>query len=424
MPVLKKCDIAISSSTDGDEWNAEFEGKVSALCAANFSNSFRYIQVILSKIEADKQKLGKYQYYFIVDNIKLDTVRYSMESDMISKPIGIGSNINKVSLSVDAVMPTSTSIDYYVAAKSDDPTWIAISPEEATNKVNPTVIAFNTIETDQRLSIQISDEISNDAYEMKNYSVNGQHLYAIAEIDNTEITAHKLYKGMNAWKVESLAMTANGTQTHSVFISNPSIITTKYVPISDDKPGLILNNQQIATNAIMNYSTTICREAGDTVYKEIVAASHPITVYLNGVILYSGTPSSGTTITYPFKKGSNLLEVIINVNGTPAACSADLNLSLFSIGSIICANKAPMKSVSLFDLRYNTNNQYNAYTLYYVDGKYKVIVKDPNLAIRYDLVYDYAVVPVEEIIVKATLRREQSTVDTTPRLLAYEVKFV
>jgi hypothetical protein len=209
-----------------------------------------------------------------------------------------------------------------------------------------------------------------------------------------------------------------------VFITNPANIKTRYTPIIIDKPGLIMNSEIISENTIRNYSTTIYRDTGDMVYKEIVASSHPIAVYLNGIMLYKGTPTGGTAITYPFKKGSNLLEVITTISGAPTTCSVDLNLPLTSIGSTICANEAPMTPVSLFDLRYNTNNQLNVYTLLTANDKYTVIVKDPDLAIRYEMVYDYTIEPINEVLLKAILRREHSSVNITPRLISYEIKFV
>jgi hypothetical protein len=424
MPMLKKCDIVIYTSIDGDKWNLEYIANIMSRCTANLSNKTRYIRIEISRSEADKYQLGKYYYYYIIQNVQLDSVNYALESDVVSNPINIGSNINKVSLTVESEMPPATSIDYFVAINGDDLSWIPISPTNSSNKTNSTMIAFNTIETDQRLSISIPQDISNNAYELKNYSVNGQRLFAIAELNDIDITNYRLYKGTNAWQVKTLSMTASGPQTHSVFISNPSYVDTKYIPIVEDKPSLVVGNEEFSQNKILNYSTNIYRETGDINLSEILASSHPVTVYLNGTMLYSGTPSGGTIINYLFKKGQNLLEVIVNVNNAPTACSVDLNLPLFSIGSMICANINPMTPVSLFDLRYNTNNQYDVYTVYSVGKKHTVIVKDPNLAIRYDFIYDYTADPVNEILVKATLRREHSSVDITPRLISYEVKFI
>ena len=424
MPMLKKCEVVVSTSPDGDKWNEEYKATIVDRCSTGLSGQTRYVKVEISKTEADKYHLGKYQYYYIVQDIQLDSINYTLESNVVSKPIKAGININKISLFEESEMPPSTSIEYYVAASSESPVWIPISPVNSKNRTNPTMIAFNTVETDQRISISIPQEISNNAYELKNYSVNGQRLFAIAELEGIDLTNHKLYKGINAWKVQSLTATVSGPQTQSLFLDNSALIKVEYTPIVEDKSSLVVANKSFTENKVLYYSTNIYREAGDINFKEIIASSHPITVYLNGKIVYSGTPSSGVKADYQFHKGQNLLEVIVNIPSTPTVCSVDLNLPLLAIGSQICANANPMKQVSLFDLRYNTNNQTDVYTVYTIDRKHSVIVKDSDLAIRYDFIYDYIVDPIEEILIKATLKREHASVDISPRLISYEVRFI
>jgi hypothetical protein len=383
----------------------------------------RYIKVIFKKTEADKFVLGTYMYYFVIDAIKLDTVNYTLESVIISNPIKVDTNINKVSLSVNSVLPPSTSMQYYISTNTPIRNWVQMSSLEDNNKRYPTVVSFNTVEADRRLYIEIPSGVSNDAYELKNLSINGQRLFLIGELNGIDITNYKLYKGINAWKVETIPINVTGPQTQSVFIANTPSIIESYIPIIEDKPGLIANEQLFTSNSVRKYSTTIFRESGDTVIKEMIASSHPVTIYLNGNILYKGTPSGGTIITYPFKKGANLLEVLVNIN-VSSVVSLDLNLSVFSIGSRICANKDPMEPVSLFNLRYNTNNRYDVYALNKVNDDYAIIIKDPNINIRYDFIYDSVMNPINEVLFKAVLRRENLDVNATPRLLSYETRFI
>jgi hypothetical protein len=151
-----------------------------------------------------------------------------------------------------------------------------------------------------------------------------------------------------------------------------------------------------------------------------VASTHPFTIYLNGQKL---TPEQNNMITYNFIKGVNVLEVIVSIsNSNPV--SLNLNLDLLKMGNSLCGNRDPMRAVSLFDLRYNTNNQIDVYSLHDAGDKYILLVKDKDLSIRYELVYDYVTDPISDIRVKAVLQREQSTVDITPRLISYEVRFL
>lgn len=422
MPMLKKCGVTIYTSQDGDRWLKEYAGETSTRCTANFSTRLRYIRIILSKTEADKLNLGTYMYYFIISEIKLGSINYAMESEIVSRPISVGTNINKVSIVTEEVTPPTTSIEYYVAAYSNNPDWIPISPIGQKNAQHPTVVTFNSVQTNNRLHIALPEGISNDAYELKNLSINGQRLFAIAEIEGVNITNYRLMKGVDAWKVETLNIAATGEQTQAIFVQNKKDIITSYKPILQDKPGLILNSERINQNSVIKFSTAITRETGDTVVKEMIASSHPVTVYLNGSIIYKGTPRGASMITYPFRKGVNVLEVIVNIQNAPASASLDLNLQLYSIGSSICANRDPVEPVSLFNLRYNTNNQYNVYTLYQMGDMYVVIVKDPDLSIRYDFIYDYITEPVDKILFKAVLKRKHTTINATPKLISYELR--
>lgn len=422
-PMLKTCAVEISTSLDGDKWNTEYSGVVLNRCVANFSTKLRYIKVVFSRTEADKFSLGKYLYYFIIDAIKLSAINYAMQSTLITKPINAGMNINKVVLVDNANVPPSTSIEYFIAMKSAAPEWLPISPVNARTRENPDVVSFNTIESDKRLPIKLPDGVSNEAYELKNLAANGQKLYAIAELDSIDITRYKLYKGIRSWKVDTLNQNLIGPQTHAVFIQNIKSITTSYSPIVLEKPSLILNGVTFTSNCVKRYSTTIYRNSSKTVVKAIPVSTNPVTIYCNGEIIFSGTPTTSVTLAYPLIKGLNTIDVILTVNNA-SPVSVDINLNILTLGSRVCADKEPLTPVSLFNLRYNTNNQYGVYALYKVDTKYIVVTKDPNLQIEYEFIYDYVVEEIKELLVKAVLKREHVGINVTPHLLSYEVRFI
>jgi hypothetical protein len=118
----------------------------------------------------------------------------------------------------------------------------------------------------------------------------------------------------------------------------------------------------------------------------------------------------------------------VNVNElnqvTYASASVDLNIDLQSIASFICAEPYPLREVTLFDLRYNTNNQKDVFAVKKTNSGYAILVKDGDMKICYRLVYNEVLEVVNEVLLKIVMKREYETVNITPRLKGYELRIV
>lgn len=431
-PFMKPTNIIIEISTDGDRWISSDSSTIETKYISNLEGSMRYIKIRFSKDEADKFTNNNFQYIFLLDTIKLYQVEYAKTSTMISTPIKINSNINKVSIIEDAVIPPSTTISYFVALNGKNPEWVPITPLNRTNTDVNKVITFNTVDTVIEKQISVDSTVSKDEYELPHLSVNGQKIYTITPtgISSNKIIKSKLYKGTNAWRVDELITYLPDTAElgKELFLNNVKYTNTYYQNLTQYRSGQILNGKQYSANTITKYTTSIeCAENGQTARGKLVAG-FPVTLYLNGKQIYAGIPSKNQNVDYEFKGGINVIEAIINVNKAnleeTAVVYLDLGINLEVISSYRYAEPEPMKEVSLFDLRYNTNNQKNVYSIMESNDGYEVLVKDDDLSIKYMMVYDCIIEEIDEILVSAVLKRGYDSISITPRLKQYELRII
>lgn len=427
-PLLKEAEIEILISTNLDEWLQTNEGVITNKYTCDLSKKTRYIKLILTKEEADKFVNNKFEYHFIIDTIRIYKTRYALESVFISKPIKLDKNISKVSLIENCIKPHATNIEYYVALNDKNPEWFPINPINGSSKSN-TVIDFNTVDKNRQVIISLNNAISKDEYELKQLSVNGQKIFTITPngIEKREIIRNSLYKGVDSWKVQKIVTNIDGYATKSVFIDNLSFVETYYKPITKERQGLLANNDLYSESTVLKYSTTLECPNMDQVVNAKITCNYPVTIYLNGEIIYKGNPSQdNNSVTYAFRRGINTLDIIINVDsansGSNAYVTADLNFNLSQVANLIYADKKPLRQVSLFNLKYNTNNQKDVYALVKTSNGYEIFVKDDDLTIKYLFRYDCIREERKEMLVKAVMKREYSSINVTPKLKEYEIK--
>ena len=428
-PLLKTGLIDISTSNTMESWIAQYAGVLTTKCLANMQGEFRYIKLVISKEEADKFILNTYQYHFIIDTIRFFQVNYASKSVLISNPIKTNSNINKVSIVDESIRPNSTNVKYYVALNSSTPEWVPINPLNDIAEENK-VITFNTIETGRFRDIYLPEGISSDAY--KQFKANGQNIYSIGEIKDIEITKNALYKGINSWRVDVLKdiETIEGPVGKAIFIKNQMSdnLSTYYKPIL---AGYLFKNDSFNGTCAVKFTTTIECPKEISPKSAKISSTYPLSIYLNGDLIYSGTPDASTEVTYAFKEKKNVLEVVININKANAGdenpisiVTTHMNLDLAKISTQIYADPDPMTEVSLFNLKYNMNNKKNVYALRKINDGYQILIKDDDLSIGYRFFYDYIAQNANELLVKVELSREFNSINVTPRLEKYEVRII
>lgn len=432
MPLLKPCYINVYTSDDMDSWKNQYSGSIDNKLIVNLENSFQYIRFELIKTEADKFVGEQYKYYFLMDTIYLYQINYANSSTLISNPITFDNNINKVSIEDFASIPGGTEINYYISKNVDTPEWIPIVPINR-DKEGTKIIDFNTMENNVIRDIELPTDISSDSYKMA--TINGQDIFSIDEIKGIEIVKSNLYKGLNSWKVEKIERSINGNADKTIFLNNRPDIVVTYEPIVSQK---ILNSRKFTTPTVLKFSTTIECQEGVNPVKGILISNFHTTVYLNGKLLDVTKPMVQKEITYHFKSGKNILEVIVNVNqtnfGQQAIATADLNIRSgfggqysnfpYSIATNVYADPEPLTEVSLFNLKYNTNNRKDVYALKQINDGYRILTKDTDLSIKYRLKYDYIAEEQKQLLFRADFSRLYNTMNITPRLKKYEIKII
>lgn len=116
------------------------------------STELRYIRFILTKSSYDREKDGRYHYYFGAKHIDLYGIEYDETGGQLqSQPIapeeksGQNAYINRVSIEACEDVPSGTDILYYVSFDGGNE-WVPISPVNRSNPKFPTVASLNKIQ--------------------------------------------------------------------------------------------------------------------------------------------------------------------------------------------------------------------------------------------------------------------------------------
>lgn len=429
-PMIKPVAIGIKTSKDGDKWIDGYSGYMSSNCSGNMQQAGRFVKIILSKSEADKFIDGDFKYVYMIDTIKLFQVSYSNVSTIVTNPIKMNSNINKVSIIDNSNIPSGTSVRYFVALNEDNPEWIEINPINRKQASSPKVVTFSTTEEVEGKNIFIDNSISKEEYEMKELAVNGQKIYNITPngLTQNKIASSKVFKGVNSWKREKLSTFVEGIASKEVFLNNKQAVETSYQNINPYRSGQILNGDEFTETTILKYTSVLECPDNDQVVSTRLVSNFPISLYLNGKLIYRGTPTNGTGINYLLKKRSNTIEAVININQInevgKAVAYLDLGIDMKKYSKYIYANPESMTEVSLFNLRYNTNNRKDVYSVIEGNSGYNVLIKDEDLSINYIVSYEYITEDIDEVLVSAVLSKSYGYIDVTPRIGSFELRII
>jgi hypothetical protein len=426
-PMIKPVDMEIQTSKDGAEWGVKYKGTISSILNANISGSSRYIKIRMSKTEADKFIDEEYSYIYLIDTLSIYTVNYANTSILVTKPIKMDSNVNKVSLIADEEVNSGSNITYYVALNQDNLEWVEINPLNRSDGNADKVVSFSTTEMVEGKNIFVDTSVSKKEYKMDDISVNGQAIYNITPngLTQSNIVTNKVFKGVDSWKEELLTTYVDGVAGKEVFIENQAS-SASYQKINSYRNGLIMDSREFTQTCVAKYGTTLECPDNDRVVKARVLSNYPITLYLNGEVIFAGYPIEGYDVNYFLKNGKNRIEVVVNINSIndlgKAVAHLDLGIDMKSYSKYIYAEQDPMQEVSLFNLKYNTNNRKDVYALEKGNNGYNLLVKDDDLSIGYIVSYEYIIQDIDEILVSAVLTKNYEYIDISPKIRRLEVR--
>lgn len=410
------------------------------------------MRIVLTKNEPDMESsslnypettAGKlyYEYVFGIKSLKMYHLEFPPSAILYSKPLQVKSNtpftIDKVSLNVDEVLPNGTDIKYWIALPpendGDDPDWKAISPVNRSHPAYDQIIDFNNITDDPPSQFIIDPSISIGEYEQSSLYANGIKFYKIGEIHNKKIIdgTERLFIGRNTWSKQYFTGAFDDNNTHipsmNDWVSPLSNIVQSHTDMVDGKAGLVLSNETNTLNTSYQFKCGVFCNQKETLFSAIPASTEPIAIYLNGNLLYSGIPTTTSTINYLLKNGWNEIIVLLYTrqSGTANGTTLDLNFDPRNYGTNVYSSATPMQKVALFDLRYNVkSNDQTKYALQTSGEDTQVIINYAVPGLSYDFYFNYVDGDAKDtILFKAEFDRDPNISGLSPYLNSYHLQF-
>lgn len=425
MPMIKPCGIEIYEGELVGEYQHVLTGTIDGNLSAQIKSSSKYIKIILTKDEADKfdATSSRYYFYYLIDTIKIYSSKYLLSSSFRTKEIIVPEEINSIYLSVEEEIPSSCKIDYYVSSNAEQ--WFPIQNNSILNRniINYNIFKRFANTTDRSISSFID----------KNNSTSNLNLYRLGSIENTSIINPKLYKGADCWKQSLLLHQApvDGIISKKYFIDQKLLGRTpivSYLPIISSQAGYVYNSTSFP--AICALETRITLEKGeDSVEKRTIIHSYPITIYLNGTIIYESLATSiPVKITWPFKKGKNTIEIYTNISEANVFVPTTQNILTIYLGMDMLKNNYNRygeenlsTEMSLSNLQYNSIGKSNAYCLLKETNGYGLLLNSPDVYVPYKLIYNSLNGGSNSLYVGGTLSSPNPKL--TPKVKLIEVRY-
>lgn len=406
------------------------------------------LKLILTKPGSDTitydNNSTQFNFVFGIKNLSLFNATYADAGTLRSIVHNIDKSnftIDKVSLSVDEEKPVGTGIDYYLAFPSDDNVsgnkvinennlnWVPISPLEDKQQEHQTIITLGNM-SENTATLSIPSTISPVERELKQYNINGVKFYNLGEINlDGNIPASTLYRGKNAWKVESFDFTQPsghipGPSDWATIPSSATNHTTKYQNIDANKPSLLFGNVLKTSNANIKYTIAILMDSVKNIILRPTGNQQlNIAIYCNGQKAFTGSPKI-TDVSIKLSLGWNILQVFV-YQPLGVASTLDIGTNILDYSHRIYAESTPLARTSLFNLQYNTlSSDYNSYVVEKLADKSRVIINHCYPDITYELFYSYVIRNDNNIIFKAELGRDLNISTLSPKLKSYQIRFM
>jgi chaperonin cofactor prefoldin len=408
------------------------------------------IKFIFEKKEHDDRSAGVYQYYFGAKDISVLNKSYMSESVFYSKPVEFLQPVKEISALLDDDIPFNTSIDYEIALYDptktvNELTWFPISSYDDSQPKYARIIEFSTkyVRTIETSKAEPTGEIKNGMKVFRLMKDNGDGIISeiMTDINTGEeeetfdiIKNAKLFRGINQWKREKCYVPFDGTiplnsKWSEIYNDRPHMVRTDYLPIGNtlalQKGNEGMENFYRFTTCLymdepksqpLSLSVVHTTSSGDR--KRLGVYS----VYLNNERVIP----SHDEVTLELKKGWNEIQILYHWGDLQRRSDLrkedlpnETYLGKFSFARHrkVRADLVPLKYVDVHSLFHNISpNNHDYFSIY---ERQIVLNYLPENCI-FQLMYEADMDPMSDInnqvIVKATLKRNPDIIDITPKI--------
>lgn len=426
MPMLKACNISIYQAKVADSYEHVYTGKVNGNITCQINPLATLIKIVLTKTEADKfdAATNRYYFYYLIDTIELFKTKYLFTSYFQTKEITIPEEANTFMLIAEEEIPSGCNISYRISTNAID--WFDVD--------NKGIINRNIIDYNLYQNITNSEDRSASSFIDQDLSIVGNTLYRLGFIENTSVINPRLYKGANCWKESVLLLTApiTGIIDEGYFTAaraaGTSIIYNSYNEINPSQSAYVYNNYSAPSIRAIENSITIEKNAASAEKRSIIH-SYPITVYLNGDIIYQSLASTTPKeIRWAFRKGKNFIKIYTNISEANVFVPTTQNILTIYLGmdflksSQNCyAEETACREMTITNLQYNSLGIQNSYALVPEGTGYEIISNSSDIYVPYKLVYNSLNSTTNSLYVSGTLFSPNSSV--TPKIKLLEVRY-
>lgn len=445
--------VTVEMTPDNQNWFAlpyhESEKTVTGEAAWDFpAVRVRRLRFVLRKSEADydnyrhKDHTYSFAYLFGMKHLSFHTMTFQEEAVLQTEAIpavttrGDKYPVNKVSLETTEELPGGTAIDYEVGlppAEGDQAIrWRPIDPLQRNHPTKPTLIDFQRITNAPPTTFAIDEELSASEYELDQFRANGVRLYEAGRITNRTILegTDRLYMGKDTWGIQYYENDLGDDHEPSAddWQSPPHLIHRDIQPMRNGEAGVIIQQFTTDTPTHLRATTGMYSDKEGRLITATPASTDPLAIYLNGELLFAGTPGARDQITYRLQAGWNDLRVFVYTSATADTsngATVDLAFDPRRESSQVFMQANAMTQVSLFDLRYNVrNNDWTKYALTTINGETVVVANHFVPGITYVFHYAFAAEDIgNTLYLRATLRRTAGASYQTPTLSQYRLRF-
>lgn len=456
MITVKECKVKIEFSTDSKNWYdlPYYENYIPTQGNLSFdfpTMKIKQLKIYIQKTNSDEQspKDGfDYHYLFGIKNLDFYNKNYPTYAVLESLPLDINNKpnnyqINNVRLIADEVLPTGTDIKYSIAIYNKDKEldWQTIDPINRKNSKNRQIISFSNIKKNNENELFFPEEYSVTQSEAEDLRANGMPIYRLSNISNGKRNLFiqkkkiidntlKLYVGKNSWEITSFPSNdvEQNPDIQDWIKVNPNT-EIDYIPLENTKSGIIFDNFKDVQKKKYMCKIGLFVEGGEQIIKSYPVSTDPMSIYLNGDMIFNGETSMDKYVNFVLNPGWNELVVFINgknatsVNGISA--SLGFNPHIFS--QDIYASPKSLKEISVFDLQYNTKmNNREVFAKRETDDGIEILVNFGKPGMKFDLYYDYSEDinnDNDKMVLKAEFIRENSNTIPSPKLTYYRLEY-
>lgn len=453
---VKESKVKIDFSTDGKNWFnlPYYENYISTQDILSFdfpTMKIKQLKIFIQKTNSDEQSpKDGYDYHYLFGIKKLDfyNKNYPTYGVMESEPLIINNKpnnyqINNVRLVADETLPTGTDIKYSVAIynEKNDLDWQSIDPINRKNPKNRQIISFSNIKKNYENELFFPSEYSLTQSEAEDLRANGMPIYRLSNTSNGKNNLFiqkkkiientlKVYVGKGSWEITSFPdENVNSNPNVQDWIKVNPNTEIDYVPLENTKSGVLFNNFKDDRKRKYMCKFGMFNSGKEEIVKTFPTSTDPVSIYLNGEMIFIGETSMDKYVNFVIKPGWN--EVVVFINGLNATSVNGISMSLgfnpYSYSTDIYSSPKSLKEISVFDLQYNTKmNNREVFAKREIDSGIEILINFGKPGMKFDLYYDYS----EDInndndmmILKAEFIRENSNTIPSPKLNYYRLEY-